>query len=383
MLKIRITGKTKDHFFHELLKKKINIYHVERKAKELEFIIKEKDFESLKTIKTSCKIEIINYYGKSKIKRYLYVYKRVLLFIIIGILLDICLSNIIFTIEVNHPKENIRKIILQDLNINGIKKYHFIVSYQKKEQIRQKILEKEKKNIEWLEIIRQGTKYIVQVEERKKKEEGNECLPRNIITKKNATILEINALSGQIMKKNQDYVTRGEPIISGFIYNKEKIVSKICAQGTIYGEVWYVGKITLPKTLKKNKLTNSKKIGISVKIGKIEKNYGNTFPYYQKKEYNIIKSKIIPVKISIAVYQKEKIIPRDYKKEEIEKLAFSKIEEQFKKRLKEDEQIISKKILKKVHNNSKIEVEVFLKVKENITAYQDISQIEINNDQGE
>ena len=138
-----------------------------------------------------------------------------------------------------------------------------------------------------------------------------------------------------------------------------------------------------PKTYKEKRLTNRKKIGISTKIGIIEKNYGNTFPYFQKKEYNIIKSRIIPVKLSIAIYQKEKVLSREYQKREIEKLAYSKIEEQFKKRLKEDEQILSKKILKILSNNSKIEVEVFLKVKENITANQDISKIEINNEQGE
>ena len=383
MFKIRITGKAKDHLFNELLKNKINIYHVKRNDKELEFIIKEKDYETLKSIKTSCKIEITNYYGKSKIKRYLSVYKKVIIFLLIGFIIDICLSNIVFTIEINHPKENIRKIVLQDLNENGIKKFHFVVSYQQKEQILKKILEKEKNSIEWLEINRQGTKYIVQVEERKKKEKEIECLPQNIVAKKNATILEINALSGQIMKKNQDYVTTGETIISGFIYNKEKIVSKICARGNVYGEVWYIGKVTLPKTYKEKNLTNRKKIGISTRIGIIEKNYGNTFPYFQKKEYNIIKSRIIPVKLSIAIYQKEKVLSREYQKREIEKLAYSKIEEQFKKRLKEDEQILSKKILKILSNNSKIEVEIFLKVKENITAYQDISKIEIYNEQGE
>ena len=172
----------------------------------------------LKVIKTSCKIEITDYYGKSKIKRYFYKYKRILISIMIGVLLDICLSNIVFTIEINHPKETIRKIVLQDLNELGIKKYHFIVSYQEKEQIRKKILEKEKNRIEWLEINRQGTKYIIQVEERKKKRKEEECLPQNIVAKKNATILEINALSGEIIKKNLDYVIKGETIISGFIF---------------------------------------------------------------------------------------------------------------------------------------------------------------------
>ena len=43
------------------------------------------------------------------------------------------------------------------------------------------------------------------------------------------------------------------------------------------------------------------------------------------------------------------------------------------KSLRKDEEILSKKVLKKSINNSKIEIEVFLKVKEDITSYQKIN----------
>ena len=48
------------------------------------------------------------------------------------------------------------------------------------------------------------------------------------------------------------------------------------------------------------------------------------------------------------------------------------------KDLKEGEELLMKKVLKKQENNSKIEVEIFIKKKENITDYVDISNIDIN-----
>ena len=48
-----------------------------------------------------------------------------------------------------------------------------------------------------------------------------------------------------------------------------------------------------------------------------------------------------------------------------------------KKRLSNNEEIITKKVLKKELKNSKIKVEIFFKVKENITSYLDISDINI------
>ena len=49
-----------------------------------------------------------------------------------------------------------------------------------------------------------------------------------------------------------------------------------------------------------------------------------------------------------------------------------------KRRLNNDEIVLKKKILKKREKNSKIEVDIFVSVKENITTYQDISKIDIN-----
>ena len=46
-------------------------------------------------------------------------------------------------------------------------------------------------------------------------------------------------------------------------------------------------------------------------------------------------------------------------------------------KLSEEDEIISKKILKKYEKDSKIEVEVFFRVKEDITDFVDISNIDI------
>ena len=49
-----------------------------------------------------------------------------------------------------------------------------------------------------------------------------------------------------------------------------------------------------------------------------------------------------------------------------------------KEQLTDGEEVLMKKVLKKQEKNSKIEVEVFIEKKENITDYVDISNIDIN-----
>ena len=62
---------------------------------------------------------------------------------------------------------------------------------------------------------------------------------------------------------------------------------------------------------------------------------------------------------------------------DIDEIAISTAEKELKKKLKKDEEVIDKKTLKKIKKNSKIEVEVFFKVKEDITDYLDISDVNI------
>ena len=63
---------------------------------------------------------------------------------------------------------------------------------------------------------------------------------------------------------------------------------------------------------------------------------------------------------------------------QVEKKAFQEVEKEMKRRLNNDEIVLKKKLLKKREKNSKIEVDIFVSVKENITTYQDISKIDIN-----
>ena len=376
-IKISIEGKNPSYFLKEIIKRNINIYRVEKNHKSLKIIIDYQSLDDIMKIKTTYKIRIVERFGLIKFKFLLKKYSIFLSFIIMGIILNLILSNLIFKIEVEHSNKEIVNIVSKDLNELGLKKYHFKVSYSKKEEIKKKLLSKEKDLLEWVEIEEKGTKYIIKVEQRKKNKKETKCNPRHITAKKNALIKEIQADSGEIVKKKNDYVTKGETLISGLIYNKEDVVSKRCASGKVYGEVWYTVTVSLPKHYTEKNLTSKKKYGLSLKTLKNEYNFLNKFQTFQKDEYNIIESKIVSLKFSLAKYTKTKEqtknITMNNADEEAIKLATKKIEKQ----LKKDDEIISKKVLKKNDFHSKIKVEVFFKIKEDITTYQDISKLNI------
>ena len=377
-VQIKITGKNPNYLLKEIIKEKINIYEIEKEEKTIKIWIDYKDYEIIKKIKTTYKITIINSCGLIRIKYLFKKYGYLFLFFIIGILTNIILSNITFKVEVNHPNKELGKIIKKDLKELGLSTYKWKVNYSKKEKIKQLLLRKEKDRLEWVEIEEKGTTYQISLEEKKLNKVKEECLPRNIISTKKALIMEIQASKGEIVKKKGDYVEKGDIIISGFIHNKDTIVSKTCATGVVYGETWYLMKVLIPKYESITKIDNNQSFGISYKIGKKENNIGNSFSIFQKTEYNIIKSNIIPLNISVAKYQKKNIKEKMRSQKEIDKLALKLVDDKMKEQLQEGEEVLMKKVLKKKENNSKIEVEIFIEKKENITDYVDISNIDIN-----
>lgn len=327
-------------------------------------------------MKTSCKIKVLNRFGLEKYKYLVYKYQYLLLFFLVGLALIVFLSNVIFSVEVVHSKEEIRDLIYQDLEQYGLRKYHFVFSYNQKEKIKKKILAKEKAKIEWLEIDRIGTKYIIHVEERKKKKIDNDTKPRDIIAKKDAMILSINAKSGEIVRKKYDYVKKGDIIVSGTIKNKDDEVSKIKADGQIFGEIWYKVKVEVPIHYYEENPTGKKKKVFSLKF--LNKTFSLELKKYQNYSFhdvNIFENQLLPIRLVFGEKMETKIIRKEYNIHNVDQKAIEIAESKFKKR-----NILSEKVLKKTLKDSKIIVEIFFKIKEDITDYRQITDLSLRED---
>ena len=381
--KIKITGKSLGYFLDLLIRKKVNFYYLEQTKDFIIIIIDDNDYKQIKKIKTTNKITILNRYGLPKVFYILEKYKYLLGSFLVTLIGLIFLSNMIFEVEVVHTKEEIRNIIYEDLKKLGIEKYKFKKTYDKKEQIKKMILNEEKEKIEWLEIENIGTKYIINVEERKKNTENNEQNPQDIIAKKDALIIEISADYGEVQKKKNDYVKKGETIISGIIKNKEEPVAKVRAAGKVYGEIWYKASVELPKHYYEEKFTKNEKKTLRIQFFNKEINLFNLKKYknYKIDEFVLIRNNYLPMKLTLDTQKELEIIEETYTFENCDKKALEVAEESLKRKLSEGSEIISKKILKKQNKNSKIIIEVFFKVKEDITATKDISILDITQEE--
>lgn len=374
--RIKITGKDPKYFLRHLIVKKIKLYNIIEDHDGISLTVDEVDYAKILKMKTSYNIQIINRFGVAKLRYLLLKYKYILSFLFLTLGLMIILSHFIFFIDVIHSKEEIRELVENDLKEFGISKYRFRVSYAKKEEIRNKILEKEKDKIEWLEIDRIGTRYIVNVEERLIKDNKVDNEVRDIVAKKDAMILNIEAETGEIVRKKYEYVRKGDTIVSGTIKNKENEVSKVKAEGKVYGEVWYSVTVELPKKYYEEKKTGKTSKALTLRIAnkKISVPFSKDNKSYISEDTPILENNLIPIRLVLETKHEIEIIDKEYNMDnsssEAIKLATKKLEDH----LDEQSMILSKKVLKKTLKNSKIIVEIFFKVRENITDYKKISK---------
>ncbi len=371
---IKIKSKNISRLLNKIYKLNINIYNI-KVLSHNEFII-EIDINNIDKIKKTCltsKIDIIEYKGKIKYLNIFKFNKVLYLSLLIGLILLLFLTNIIFDIEVMHSSSTVRNFVLDELKKNGIHKYQLKKGFNKLEKIKTNILENNKDIVEWLEIERVGTKYIVKIEERKTNNYNIDNNYGDIISTHDAVIKKIIAYDGVKVKEVNDYVKKGDTIISGNIYLNDEIKDTIMARGEVYGEVWY--KISIEYPIFND---NKEETGNSYETYSI--NFFNKSFLFKKNTYInsyqtkkvLFSNNIIPISITrntiyelkpifgVYTYAEAILNARDYAKDKITKT------------LGKDEYIISDKVLKYEVNSNTIVLEMFYKIYKNITGFKRI-----------
>lgn len=375
-IKIKVTGRNINNFLKRLINNNINIEKViPISHKEIDLIINYQDLDKVLKLKTIYNIKIVRYYGKLRIIKRVKKDIFILSSLLISLLLIYTLSNIIFKVEVIHSNKNIIKLVTKELEDNGIKKYKFVKNYQEIEKIKKKILEENKDTLEWLEIIREGTKYTIRVEERIINNKPKDNKIYNIVASKNAVIKNIYAESGEKIRSINTYVKKGDIIISSDITlpNNEKI-SKT-ASGKVQGEVWYNINIEYPYQYHEIKYTGNKK---KVLVLNLLNKRISLFDFHKYKTFNrnikyIFNNNITPISLIYEDEYETNIINEVYDYNTAREKAITKAKEKILEKYPNIKDITNIKIINEEDKKNKISLNLFVTCLEDITEYQEVN----------
>ena len=342
-------------------------------------------YDNYKKISRRYKTKIIKYYGKSGFVNYLIFHRYMLLSFLFSMFILYLLSNTIFDIKINSDNAEIVNIIKNNLKDKDIELYKRKKSFEELNKIKENILNNNKDKLEWLEIRENGCKYIIDVTPRVKNEiiiDDNS--PSSIYASNDGVIKYITVSSGTKIKDINDYVKKGDLLISGNILKNDKIEYSIKAKGRVYAETWYYTNVEIPLRYKEY-----------IKTGRIVNHYyidafSHKFTIIGKYDSaNVVSKTSVIIDKPYLFFKLYKEIKEEYyykehnlSENEAYHLALNKSVQKINSMLDSDEYIISKKVLKKELNSSKMYVEVFFKVYENIGVTSNIDNIGESNDKG-
>ncbi|MBE6161550.1 MAG: hypothetical protein E7158_04990 [Firmicutes bacterium] len=368
---IEVKTKDKNKLLLKMYELNINISKIKYKDNSIEFETSIKNYVTLKKYLKSYSFKIKKETGIYDILFKIKSNKLFILNLILSFILIYIMSNTIVSVKVIHSKKYIREIVNESLKEYGVKRLSWKKNFEELNSIKKKILDKYPKNLEWLEIEQIGMNYVVRVEERiitDIKEDKRIC---NIVASKDAIITDIKSVKGQDLVLVNDYVKKGDVLISGEIKYNDEIKNTICATGEILGEVWYTSNVKIPMNYKKERYTGKKRYNFMINDTKIFKSRLKSYKTKKKKFFNLFGIDFYLLKEYEINYVNEKYNEKEAVKEAL-KLAKNKIN----MKLNEKESIINQKVLKKSSNNSTMYVEIFTTVKEVISKTEEIIEEE-------
>ena len=334
--------------------------------------IEDKYLEKLNKYLVSYKFSVVKETGVydilNKIKRN-YIFCICLL---IGVILFFIMSNLVVKINIIHENSEIREIIADELDEYGIKVLSFKKSYKELDKIRQEILDKYPEKLDWMEFDVDGMIINVRIEERIITDTNKDDKVCNLVAAKSGIINDIKVEQGEVLVNINDYVNEGDILVTGVINYNEEMKRTTCASGEIYATTWYTVDVKIPFEYSEYVETGKKKYNIVWENNQNKHQIlRERFDSYNSYLKNILK--IFDFNLYVETEMETEKITKTYTEIEALEVGINKAIENVLIKLGEKDEIIDKKVLKKVVNNSTMDIEVFVIVKELISTEEEIT----------
>ncbi len=367
---VKVEGKNVSNYIKWLINNKINIINLNIiKYNELNVLIDYHDYNLLTKYSKTYKVTIIKKYGTLRLFDFLKKNVVIISCLVFSIFFLYFIANYIFSIDIIYNDQEVVDLVKKELSKYNIEAFKRKPKYAYLEKVKKQILNDNKDTLEWLEIEESGTKYIVRLVERKKEIKEKEYEYQSIVAKKNATIVEIKAYSGEKTKQVNEFVRCDETVISGILLKPDGTNIYTKAKGMILGEVWYKLNIEYPLFYQEELVTGRSKQVISFYFLNREI---PIFPYKKYKQFNrqsktLFEANFIPFKITKEKLYEVNIKEEIYTSETATKKAIEVAQTKLTASNKNIVSIKETQALSKENLGSKIKLNLFISVIEDIT----------------
>lgn len=381
-VKVKIKGRGIERLINECLRKDIVIWQVNKLGQDgVTFYILLKDIKKIRPIvrASECKLYFIGRKGlpfliKKSLLNSGFLLGAIMFFVIIGLL-----SNMVWGIEIDGAKPETEYLLKKELQKMGVQRGRLQFMVEDVETI-QRNLTNNIQALTWVGVELRGTTYHFQVVEKNEPEEPEFISPRHLVAKKKAVITRMFVEEGQPLVKVNDYVEKGQTLVSGII-GKENRTSIVPAKGDVYGEIWYKSSVSIPLKTTFNVYSGKYKNKHYVSIGSLsipvwgfqKPEFGN---YEKEADVRSVKflKWTLPISYQKCTLREKESVTRKYSVAEAAEVAKKMARTELQGKLDEDAEIQGEKVLHQSVENGKVKLSLHYQVIENIISPQPIIQ---------
>ncbi|SDC31151.1 sporulation protein YqfD [Shouchella lonarensis] len=288
-------------------------------------------------------------------------------------------ANMVWDIEIKGASPKVAQELREVVDALGIKRGKFQFLLPPPDEI-QLLVTEEVDEATWIGVRKKGTTFEFEVVEQVRQAPAERLSPRHLVASKRAVIHKIFVENGKALKHTNDYVEKGDVIVSGVIgvEGKEKIVA---AKATVIGEIWYTSNVTIPLKNTFTTLTGTQKNRRSLMLGGFEVPvWAFTKPAYEQYEtferetdWSLFGYRL-PVQFKTTEQRETFSFERTYTEEEAKKVAMAGARTELRERLPEDAVIKSENILQQRVEDGTVSLTIHYQVLEEITQEKPIIQ---------
>lgn len=379
---LEVSGRRAEQFINRCLENEVSISNIKRTGKEsIVCIVQSEDVRRLRPLlrQSDCKFRIIHRRGMPFFLKNLSFRKGFVAGMILFMAILFVLSNMLWRIQIVGADPKTAHEIRQVLKSMGVERGKFQFSLPAKENIQYQIAH-QLDQVAWVGANLSGTTYKFHVLEKETPKREKELSPRNLVATKEAVIYDIYVEQGKAMVQPDQYVRKGDVLISGTIGEGDH--SKVVpARGKVLGETWYESQATVPLKTELKTYTGKSYTKYAIQFFgfrlPIWGFFGPDFSHYDVKTKRV-HLKFLGFKLPVAfetrnVLQTKKT-KRTYTRQQAVEVAKKLAKKDLLKKLGQKDRIKSEKVLRETVENGTVKVEMHYTVIENIAEEQPLIQ---------
>lgn len=373
---IKIKGKYIERLLNRMMIERFDLWNVVPLSdREVEVCLTTTDFFKLRPLlkETSCQMQIIKKIGLPFTLRQLGQNKGYYAGALIFVILLYLGSNFIWTVEIEGLSSPEQKKEVQELLADlGIAPFKLKQKAAPPDEVKRAVLG-QFEEATWAGFEYEGTTARLKVVLKSLPEQPEAVPFGNLVAAKKAVVRDLLVESGTPLVKPHQLVRPGEVLVLGEIGSGETS-KQVPAKGKVWGEVWYMGQISIPMEQKRTVLTGEVMDNYYLRLGPFQfKIWGfgqepfASFSRFTEEHPLSVWSYKLPIAIVKEKLMESYQVTERLDKKEAEALGLRLAREKMRAQLDDEAEIVDENILKKEYDSGKVYIKIHYSVIEEIS----------------